>query len=148
MSLMCTSAVCDDRDFTCLRVPVNLNNTCGPILVPPPEPEAAPGSNNTEPDVSSGFAASGQVAAPAWTPSTNESNNSGGSNTGAIVGGVLGGVAGAAAITLLLYLLLARQRRRHRLGQQLHQDEFKPSSRPFISEVCRQCRTLQLFFSV
>lgn len=48
----------------------------------------------------------------------------------------MGGVAGAAAISGLLFLLLSRRRRRHRLKDELQQHDLKPSSRPFISEVC------------
>lgn len=68
--------------------------------------------------------------------SSSDGGDSGGTNVGAIVGGVVGGVAAVALAAALLAFVLGRRRRERRRQQDLlRQDDFKPSSRPFVSEV-------------
>ncbi|KAL4437438.1 hypothetical protein ABPG75_004577 [Micractinium tetrahymenae] len=137
--------LCDERDLTCLRTPVQLAPTCGAILAPPvaegPAPEAEPG---TQRGTGAGMVAGGPAAAPAPTGSGSGTGSSGsgggggGANVGAIVGGVVGGVAGLSIVAGLLALLLARRRRQRReQGRRAalaRVSDVKPSARPFISE--------------
>lgn len=131
-------AVCDDRDLTCLRVPVELNATCGPILAPPPAPAPEPPPASAATNAAPAVAASGDVTAlqeattQAAAPQPGDDSGGDGGKVGAIVGGVVGGVVAAAAAAALAVWALARRRRRRQERQR--QEQLKPSVRPFIAE--------------
>ncbi|KAL4421913.1 hypothetical protein ABPG77_005197 [Micractinium sp. CCAP 211/92] len=138
--------LCDERDLTCLRTPVQLAPTCGPILAPPaaegPAPEAEPGvgggltgAGTGEPPPATVPPSSGGSDEPA---SSTGSSGGDGTNVGAIVGGVVGGAAAAALAAGLLTLLIVRRRRERRKHERravlAQVSGSKPSARPFISE--------------
>ncbi|KAI7837019.1 hypothetical protein COHA_009097 [Chlorella ohadii] len=142
-------SLCDDRDLTCLRIPINLSSTCEPVQAAarPPAEEMLAEALRSPPagGGGGGAAAAAPVLAPApaggapasGEPSGSSSSGSsgGGTNVGAIVGGVVGGVAAVAIAGALLAFVLGRRRREQRRRQELlRQDDLKPSARPFISE--------------
>ncbi|KAI3429894.1 hypothetical protein D9Q98_010205 [Chlorella vulgaris] len=144
-------SLCDDTDLTCLRVPVNLNTSCGPILAPPPlaAPAAEPAATSTGPAAAAlhnGAAvqqpAGSQAAAPTngdsgTSSSSDSSGGGGGTSTGLIVGCAVGGAAAAAILAALLCLMIGRRRRQEQREQQKkeqQQNGFKPSACPFVAE--------------
>lgn len=137
--------VCDERDLTCLRTPVQLAPVCGPILAPPaaegPALEAG-GSGTDGPGTVAGVPAAAPAGSGGSSPvPTAPPPGGSGTDVGAIVGGVVGGVAGLAVGVGLLALLAARRRRQAREQQRRSElaraSDVKPSARPFISEVGR-----------
>jgi hypothetical protein len=131
--------LCDDRDLTCLRLPVKLLPECPAGL--PPEPELVAGALYSPPPVS---------PAPATTSTDAPSNSStsgdpnavdDGSDTAAIVGGVVGGFVGLLALlTVGAFLISQRRFLRHQHNQSFVAaasssfDNSRPSLRPFTSE--------------
>ena len=115
-------AVCDDRDLSCLRIPVHLSDTCGPIYAPAPEVVFPPPRTDSTSSSGGGGGGSGGGSS---------SSSGGGSSTGAIVGGVVGGVCGALVIAALAACLVWSRRRK----QERIESAEKPSQRPFMADV-------------
>ncbi|KAG7667074.1 putative serine/threonine-protein kinase [Nannochloris sp. 'desiccata'] len=138
--------LCDDRDLTCLRLPVELLAECPAGL--PIEPEIVPqavSSPSSDPatgddDAGSSSSSIGTDSGTAGDRSSDTQSNSsdgGGSNTGAIIGGVVGGVVGLLALLTAALFLVFRRPKRQSLFVSSSNPSFrsqKPSLRPFMSE--------------
>ena len=144
--------MCNDKDLTCLRIPVTFLPECPTNLPPAPELAPIPVPPAAIAAPAAGQTSNGQPAAPAGPPgqaqgsavppatntsSSNDSSSDGGSNTAAIVGGVVGGVVGLLLLLTAGLFIFSRQRRKRRegaFGVNGASADPKPSLRPFMSE--------------